>query len=231
MKQTQYVNLFTDMEFTMRLLSGEFDNKIKRGKMKISPVNRPKQIDIGDAILTEATTMDELMSPEVVEEPVAIEEPVEVATMEEVVGPVIDDDYDSEDSAPKSTDLELATQVALDILEGNAPDMSPEDFTGEVWAEAWLLANETYYSSDGVDYKEEVGLGGETIITMSSNRLDDFFSERLNSIESWDDAECNEGAETDEYTYEDDEVNVVDECDATIMSFGKALWCMMPRAA
>ncbi len=188
-----------------------------------------RKIDLGDAILTEATTMDELMSNEV--DTNDDHNFVEVATMEEVIaGPVIDDDYDdtNEVSAPKSTDLEKATQVALDILEGTAPDMSPEDFTGEVWAEAWLLANETYYSEPN-DYKEEVGLGGETIITQSNNRLDDFYSARLNSIESWDD-DSGHSAESD-YTYEDDEVNVVDECDVTILGFGKALWCMMPRAA
>jgi hypothetical protein len=180
-----------------------------------------KQIDLGDTVITEVDTMDELMAPEV--------EPVEVATIEEVVGPVIDDDYDSEDNAPKSTDMELATSVAMDILEGNVPDMSPEDFTGEVWAEAWLIANETYYSEPD-DYKEEVGLGGETIISMSNNRLDDFYSARLSSIESWED-EGYTSAKTEDYVYEDDELNVPDKCDATIMSFGKALWCMMPRAA
>lgn len=180
-----------------------------------------KQIDLGDTVLTEVDTIDELMNPEV--------EPIEVATIEEVVGPVIDDDYDSEVSAPKSTDLELATSVAMDILEGNVPDMSPEDFTGEVWAEAWLLANETYYSEPD-DYKEEVGLGGETIISMSNNRLDDFYSARLSSIESWED-EGYTSAEIEDYVYEDDELNVSEACDATIMSFGKALWCMMPRAA
>ena len=184
-----------------------------------------KQIDLGNTVLTEVDTIDELMNPEV--DPV--DELVEVATIEEVVGPVIDDDYDSEDNAPKSTDIELAISVAMNILEGTVPDMSPEDFTGEVWAEAWLLANEAYYSEPD-DYKEEVGLGGETIISMSNNRLDDFYSARLSSIESWED-EGYTSAEIEDYVYEDDELNVSEACDATIMSFGKALWCMMPRAA
>ena len=117
----------------------------------------------------------------------------------------------------------------MNILEGNATDMSPEDFTGEVWAEAWLLAHEAYYSEPD-DYKEEVGLGGETIISMSNNRLDDFYSARLSSIESWED-EGYTSAEIEDYVYEDDELNVSEACDATIMSYGKALWCMMPRAA
>ena len=189
---TSYVNIFEDMDFMMNLLAGAYDDKIKKGKMKISYV---------------------------------YSEPKEVDTIEEVMGiePVIDEEED-EVFAPKCTDIEKA----ISVLDGSCTDMNSEDFDSEVWAEA----NELYYSMDDVDYIEEEELGVGTVISMSNKRLSEFFTERISSIESWneDETEWNEVAEID-YVYEDDEVNVVEECDVTIFSFAKAFSCMMPRAA
>lgn len=205
---TSYVNIFEDMDFMMNLLAGAYDDKIKKGKMKISYVySEPKEVDT-------------------IEEVVDIEpEPVEVDTIEEVmgIGPVIDEDED-EVFAPKCTDIEKA----IAVLDGTCTDMDSEDFDSEVWAEA----NELYYSMEDVDYAEEEELGVGTVISMSNKGLGEFFNARINSIESWDEdeTEWNEGAES-EYIYEDDEVNVVEECDVTIFSFAKAFSCMMPRVA
>ena len=187
---TSYVNIFEDMDFMMNLLAGAYDDKIKKGKMKISYV---------------------------------YSEPKEVDTIEEVIGiePVIDEEGIS---APKCTDIELA----IAVLDGSCTDMDSEDFDSEVWAEA----NELYYSMDDVDYAEEEELGVGTVISMSNKRLGEFFTERIESIESWESDEGTENysAEID-YVYEDDEVNVVEECDVTIFSFAKAFSCMMPRVA
>ena len=207
---TSYVNIFEDMDFMMNLLAGAYDDKIKKGKMKISYVySEPKEVDT-------------------IEEVVDIEpEFIEVDTIEEVMGiePVIDEESDegAEVFAPKCTDIEKA----ISVLDGSCTDMDSEDFDSEVWAEA----NEIYYSMDDVDYAEEEELGVGTVISMSNKRLGEFFTERIESIESWNEDEgTNEGAEID-YVYEDDEVNVVEECDVTIFSFAKAFSCMMPRAA
>ena len=195
---TSYVNIFEDMEFTLRLLSGEFDDKIKKGKMKIEPVYSKKQIDLGDTVLTEATTMDELVD------------------IEPKAEPVIDEDYDEEEqiSAPKCTDIELAVSV----VSGSCTDMTKEDFEPEVYAEA----EELYYSMSDIDYTEEKELGVGTVITQSNKRLGDFLIARTKSIESWEDYT----PRFTEYTYEDDELNVVEECDATMFSYAKAFHCM-----
>ena len=203
---TSYVNIFEDMDFMMNLLAGAYDDKIKKGKMKISYVySEPKEVDT-------------------IEEVVDIEpEPVEVDTIEEVMGiePVIDEEGIS---APKCTDIEKA----ISVLDGTCTDMDSEDFDSEVWAEA----NELYYSMDDVDYAEEEELGVGTVISMSNKRLSEFFTERIESIESWESDEGTEDYSAEiEYVYEDDEVNVVEECDVTIFSFAKAFSCMMPRAA
>lgn len=223
---TSYVNIFEDMDFMMNLLAGAYDDKIKKGKMKIEPVYSKKQIDLGDTVLTEATTIDELMAPveEVTDEFIEVDTIEELMDIEPKAEPVIDEDYDEEEqvSAPKCTDIELA----IAVLDGSCTDMDSEDFDSEVWAEA----NELYYSMDDVDYTEEKELGVGTVISMSNKGMSDFFNDRINSIESWKD-EGYIGAEIEEYVYEDDEVNVVEECDVTIFSFTKAFSCMMPRAA
>ena len=223
---TSYVNIFEDMDFMMRLLSGEFDDKIKKGKMKISYAYGESNKDRAPKSVDEPV---EVSIEEVVEsEPVAVNEPVQVDSIEEVMGIelVIDEESDegAEVFAPKCTDIEKA----ISVLDGSCTDMDSEDFEPEVWAEA----NELYYSMEGVsDYIEEEELGVGTVISMSNKRLSDFFTERIESIESWnEDESTNEGAEID-YVYEDDEVNVVEECDVTIFSFAKAFSCMMPRVA
>ena len=217
---TSYVNIFEDMDFMMNLLAGAYDDKIKKGKMKIEPVYSKKQIDLGDTVLTEAT-LDEVIVPTDELEFIEVETIEEVMGIESVI--VIDEDYDEEEqvSAPKCTDIEKA----ISVLDGSCTDMDSEDFEPEVWAEA----NELYYSMDDVGRTEEIMATGETIITMSGNRLIDFLVDRANSIELWN--EEDDGNVNDEYIYEEDEVNVVEECDVTIFSFAKAFSCMMPRVA
>ena len=169
-----YVNLFENEDFMMRLLAGEFDSAIKKGKMKMEPVFYNK---------------DEYNEADSIEETVEVEE------------------------TQKCTDIELA----MAVLDGSNKDMAEEDFTEETWAEA----NELYYSMDDVDYKEEVSPEGETVITMSGERLIDLLMDRAETVSTWNDDEA-----SDEYIYEDDEVNVIEECDATILSFAKAFDCM-----
>ena len=223
---TSYVNIFEDMDFMMNLLAGAYDDKIKKGKMKIEPVYSKKQIDLGDTVLTEATTIDELVAPveEVTDEFMEVDTIEELMDIEPKAEPVIDEDYEEEEqvSAPKCTDIELA----ISVVSGYCTDMTKEDFEPEVYAEA----EELYYSMGDIDYTEEKELGVGTVISMSNKGMSDFFNDRINSIESWKD-EGYIGAEIEEYIYEDDEVNVVEECDVTIFSFAKAFSCMMPRAA
>lgn len=193
MKQTKIINLFDNEDFLMNLLAGAYDEKIKKGKMKIEPVCGNKK------------------SVEPIEEVLDIE-------------PVIDEE--DEVSAPKCTDIEKA----IAVLDGSCTDMDSEDFEPEVWAEA----NELYYSMDDAERTEEKELGVGTVMSFSNKGLGDFFNDRINSIESWESDEGTEGyigAEIEDYIYEDDEVNVVDECDATILSFAKAFDCMKARAA
>ena len=134
--------------------------------------------------------------------------------------PVIDEVEEVEEPV-KSTDIELA----IAVLDGSCTDMDSEDFEPEVWAEA----NELYYSMDDVERTEEKELGVGTVINFSNKGLDDFFNDRINTIESWDESYI--GAEIEEYVYEDDELNVSEVCDATILSFAKAFDCMKARAA
>ena len=181
MKQTKVINLFDNEDFLMNLLAGAYDEKIKKGKMKIEPVYNNKK-----------------KTEPVIDEVKEVEEPV------------------------KSTDIELA----IAVLDGSCTDMASEDFEPEVWAEA----NELYYSMDDAERTEEKELGVGTVMSFSNKGLGDFFNDRINSIESWKD-EGYIGTEIEEYVYEDDEVNVVDECDATILSFAKAFDCMKARAA
>jgi hypothetical protein len=63
----------------------------------------------------------------------------------------------------------------------------------------------------------------------SNKGLGDFFNDRINTIESWDEDYIS--AEIEDYVYEDDELNVSETCDATILSFAKAFDCMKARAA
>ena len=233
MKHTQFINLFEDMEFNMRLLSGEFDEAIKEGKMKITfenksnkKVSAPKfkkqlarpvrKVDIGDAVLTEVNTIEEVIGTNEVSEEVAeiVLEPVEVSTIEEVietvsvVEPVIDEDYsdeeETEDLAPtsKCTDIELV----IAVLDGSNKELTKEDFEESVWLEG----NELYYSEPNDDETYEL----------------DFLLDRARTIQSWYDDGLVTSEANDEYIYEDDEVNVPEECDATIMSFAKGFWCM-----
>ena len=174
-----YVNLFENEDFMMRLLAGEFDSAIKKGKMKMEPVFYNK---------------DEYNEADSIEETAEVEE------------------------TQKCTDIEKA----MAVLDGSNKDMAEEDFTEETWAEA----NEKYYSMDDMDYKEEVSPEGETVITMSGERLIDFLMDRADTVSTWDDDE----EASDEYIYEDDEVNVNEECDATILSFAKAFSCMSNKA-
>ena len=149
-------------------------------------------------------------------------EPIkELMDIEPKAEPVIDEEED-EVFAPKCTDIELA----IAVLDGSCTDMDSEDFEPEVWAEA----NELYYSMDDVGRTEEKELGVGTVMSFSNKGLGDFFNDRINSIESWKD-EGYIGTKIEEYVYEDDEVNVVDECDVTILSFAKAFDCMKARAA
>ena len=173
-----YVNLFENEDFMMRLLAGEFDSAIKKGKMKMEPVFYNK------------------------------------------------DEYNEADSIVETVETEKCTDIekAMAVLDGSNKDMAEEDFTEETWAEA----NEKYYSMDDVDYKEEVSPEGETVIVMSADRLGSFMASRVNTIDSWND-DTNEEA-NDDYIYEDDEVNVSEECDVTILSFSKAFSCMSNKA-
>ena len=186
---------------------GIFASRNKRAKDKNIPV--------------EVNTIEELVAPVVIEE--TEEELIEVHNIEDLVGivpvaePVIDEDF--EDIAPKSkcTDIELAVRV----LEGANKELTAEDFDKKVWLEA----NELYYSDD--DYREEIDIGGGTVLIMSPDRLTDFMEDRFRTIQSWDEEDIDERSEeSNEYIYEDDEVNVLEECDATIMSFAKGFWCM-----
>ena len=214
MKQTKIINLFDNEDFLMNLLAGAYDEKIQKGKMKIEPVYGNKK----SVEPIEVETIDEVLAP------IDELEPVEVDTIEEVLGiepkaePVIDEEGIS---APKYTNIELA----IAVLDGSCTDMDSEDFEPEVWAEA----NELYYSMDDVGRTEEKELGVGTVMSFSNKGLGDFFNERINTIESWDEGYI--GAEIEDYVYEDDELNVVDECDATILSFAKAFDCMKARAA
>lgn len=192
---------------------GIFASNKKRAKDKNIPV--------------EVNTIEELVEPVVIED--TEEELIEVYNIEELVGivpvaePVIDEEED-EVFAPKSkcTDIELAVRV----LEGSNKELTAEDFDEQVWLEA----NELYYSDD--DYREEIDIGGGTVLIMSPDRLTDFMEERFRTIQSWDEEDIDERSEeSNEYIYEDDEVNVPEECDATIMSFAKGFWCMGLEAA
>ena len=135
--------------------------------------------------------------------------------------PVIDEVEEVEEPV-KSTDIELA----IAVLDGSCTDMDSEDFEPEVWAEA----NELYYSMDDIERTEEKELGVGTVMNFSNKGLGDFFNDRINTIESWKD-EGYIGAEIEDYVYEDDELNVSEACDATILSFTKAFDCMKARAA
>ena len=139
--------------------------------------------------------------------------------------PVIDEVEEVEEPV-KSTDIELA----IAVLDGSCTDMDSEDFEPEVWAEA----SELYYSMDDVGRTEEKELGVGTVMSFSNKGLGDFFNDRINTIESWESDEGTEGyisAEIEDYVYEDDELNVSEACDATILSFAKAFDCMKARAA
>ena len=184
---------------------GIFASNKKRAKDKNIPV--------------EVNTIDELVEPVVIED--TEEELIEVHNIRDLVdrGPVIDEDF--EDIAPKSkcTDIELAVRV----LEGSNKELTAEDFDKQVWLEA----NELYYSDD--DYREEIDIGGGTVLIMSPDRLTDFMEDRFRTIQSWTEDEedsVDASDSVDEYIYEDDEVNVPEECDVTIMSFAKGFWCM-----
>lgn len=109
--RTSYINIYNDEEFALRLLLGEFDTAIKKGKMKIKRAYEESNEEVVPTVSYEDFIIKE--------EPVK-----EVAVL-----------------APKSTDLELAIQSNKEILNGSIPNMKPEYFTAEVWAEAWLIVN------------------------------------------------------------------------------------------
>lgn len=211
--------------------------KVSAPKFKKKLTRPAKRIDIGNAVLTEAKSMEELVEPiETNDYSFNPDEFEKVETVEELLGiepvaePVIDEEFsdETEELAPVNNicDVELATKVAMDILEGNIPDMRIEDFLPEVWAEGWMIANESYYSEPNNDDEDEVMPSGETIMKLSDKNKD-FLINRAKSIASWkqeDGAEMNEVS--DEYIYEDDEVNVLEECDTTLMGFRKGFWCM-----
>lgn len=216
-------------------------NKVSAPKFKTKLAKPVKKFEP-----VEVATIEEVMelAEEVIEIAIdPVDYLVEVDTIEEVMGlepksePVIDEEFsdegaevveETEELAPvnKICDVELATKVAMDILEGNIPDMRIEDFLPEVWAEGWMIANESYYSEPNNDDEDEVMPSGETIMKLSDKNKD-FLINRTKSIASWkqeDGAKTNEVS--DEYIYEDDEVNVLEECDATLMGFRKGFWCM-----
>lgn len=245
MRNLTYADLYdtdTAIEIQLDIMLYEIGNENKSNKKVSAPkfktkLARPaKRIDVGDAVLIEAKSMEELVEPiETNDYSFNPDEFEEVNTIEELLGiepiaePVIDEEFsdETEELAPvnKICDVELATKVAMDILEGNIPDMRIEDFLPEVWAEGWMIANESYYSEPNNDDEEdEVMPSGETIMKLSDKNKD-FITSRVNTIELW---KQEDGAENDtnDYIYEDDEVNVLEECDATLMGFRKGFWCM-----
>ena len=237
-----YADLYdtdTAIEIQLELMLQEIGNVNKSNKKVSAPkfkTELAKPVKKFEPV--EVATIEEVI--EIVIDPV--DYLVEVDTIKEVMGlepksePVIDEEFsdetevveETEELAPvnKICDVELATKVAMDILEGNIPDMRIEDFLPEVWAEGWMIANESYYSEPNNDEEDEVMPSGEIIMKLSDKNKD-FLINRAKSIASWkqeDGAETNEVS--DEYIYEDDEVNVLEECDATLMGFRKGFWCM-----
>lgn len=148
-----------------------------------------------------------------------VEEFVEVDTIEEVLAPVVNL-VDELVEAPLNEVLGIEPveitpvaepvidevhapkctniDLAISVINGSCTDMSEEDFDSEVWAIA-------------VD------------CTKSKKELD-FLLDRARTVESWKQEDSTSKAS--DYVYEDDEVNVVDKCDATILSFAKAFDCM-----
>lgn len=153
-----------------------------------------------------------------------VEEFVEVDTIEEVLAPVVNL-VDELVEAPLNEVLGIEPvevtpvaepvidevpapkstniDLAISVINGSCTDMSEEDFDSEVWAIA-------------VD------------CTKSKKELE-FLLDRARTVESWKQEDST--SEASDYVYEDDELNVSDKCDATIMGYSKAFWCMMPRAA
>ena len=150
---------------------------------------------------------------------VPVEEFVEVDTIEEVLAPVVDlvDELVEAplnevigiepvevtpvaepviDEVPAPKSTDI--DLAISVINGSCTDMSEEDFDTDTWA----IAVEC---------------------TKSKKELD-FLLDRARTVESWKQEDST--SEASEYVYENDEVNVPEKCDATILSFGKAFDCM-----
>lgn len=167
--------------------------KVSAPKFKTKLARPAKRIDVGDAVLTEAKSMEELVEPiETNDYSFNPDEFEKVKTVEELLGiepiaePVIDEDFsdetevveETEDLAPKSkcTDIELAVAV----INGSNTELTEEDFDESVWQEA-----NDFYLDEKVDYKEEVSPEGETVMIMSKEKFATYMTNRANTISSW----------------------------------------------
>lgn len=166
--------------------------KVSAPKFKTKLARPAKRIDIGDTILTEAKSMEELVEPiETNDYSFNPDEFEKVKTVEELfnIEPVIDEEFsdetdtseaseETEDLAPKSkcTDLELAVAV----INGSNTELTEEDFDEAVWQEA-----NDFCFDEKVDYKEEVSPEGETVMIMSKERCAAYLTNRANTISSW----------------------------------------------
>jgi hypothetical protein len=165
--------------------------KVSAPKFKKKLARPAKRIDIGNAVLTEAKSMEELVetndysfNPDEFEKVKTVEE---LLGIEPIAEPVIDEEFsdkgaevvdETEDLAPKSkcTDLELAVAV----INGSNTELTEEDFDESVWQEA-----NDFYLDEEVDYKEEVSPEGETIMIMSGERFATYMTNRANTVSSW----------------------------------------------
>ena len=178
--------------------------KVSAPKFKTKLARPAKRIDIGDTVLTEAKSMEELVEPiETNDYSFNPDEFEKVKTVEELLGiepiaePVIDKEFsdetdtsetseetedevveETEELAPKSkcTDIELAVAV----INGSNTELTEEDFDESVWQEA-----NDFYLDEKVDYKEEVSPEGETVMIMSGERFATYMTNRANTISSW----------------------------------------------
>ena len=208
-----FADLYNNQDLCMDILLGLYDEDIKKSNKKAGKVvafKRPKKLP--------KPKNKKPVAP-VIEESVVISIEEQKPMVPAIEEPVIDM------STTLIDDKDQAIEVIMNQLDNQATDLSEEDFIPEVWAEAWDIANEKYYSMADEDYQETVMPSGERIIRMSPSRLSEFMEDRAQTIASWD----IEDTVNDEYIYEDDEVNVPEECDATILSFRKAFDCMKAK--
>ena len=207
-----FADLYNNQDLCMDILLGLYDQDIKKSNKKAGKVvafKRPKKLP---------KPVDKKPVAPVIEESVVVSIEEQKPMVPAIEEPVIDM------STTLIDDKEQAIEVIMNQLDNQATDLSEEDFVPEVWAEAWDIANERFYSMADEDYQETVMPGGERIIRMSPGRLSEFMEDRSQTIASWGIEDMSEA--NDEYIYEDDEVNVPEECDVTILSFRQAFDCM-----